>query len=131
MSGTWGSPNVQPWRDDFKGRQLPEPSPVDDLSRFVMDRISFTESEPQFDVPQAYRQPAGPIAHRYAQGVRRDMVVFRRIVAEYCRFVDEVEKPVGRMDWYEGQREALRGAVVALASRFADHPDMRDEWRLE
>lgn len=105
--------------------------PVDDLSRFVLDRISATEDAPQYDVPQAYNQPAGPIAYRYAQGMRRDMVAFRRIVAEYCRFVDEVEAPVGRMDWYEGQQEALRGAVVVIANRFTDHPDFRDEWRIE
>lgn len=131
MSGTWGAPNVQPWRDDFTGKQQPRPAAVDDLSRFVIDRIMAAEDAPQFDVPQAYTKPAGPIAHRYATEMRRDMVAFRRIVAEYCRFVEEVERPVDRMDWYEGQLEALRGVVVALANRFSDHPDFRDEWRLE
>lgn len=126
MSGTWGSPNVQPWRDDFTGKQEPNPKPVDDLSRFVLDRIMFTESEPRFDVPQAYNQPAGPIAHRYAQGVRRDMVAFRRILAIYCDVVDMGE-PFELADAISTAQDAVK----VLAARWSDHPDFRDEWRLE
>jgi len=128
---TVGNQPPPPWRDDFSGLQQPRPEPVDDLSRFVLARIAATEDAPSLDFPAAYDRPAGPIAHRYAQGMRRDMVAFRRIVAEYCRFVAETEAPVGRMDWYDGQREALRGTLVVLANRFAGHPDFRDEWRLE
>lgn len=131
MSGTWGAPNVQPWRDDFTGMQQPRPTPVDDLSRFVLDRIDQAEREPSYEFPAAYDRDAGPMAHRYAAGVRRDMVAFRRIVAEYCRFITEADRPVGDMSWYEGQREALHGAVVVLANRFADHPDFQETWRLE
>jgi len=74
--GTWGAPNLPTGLDQFTARQQPDVHPVDDLSRFVMDRIIATEAEPKTEVPQVYGQPAGPIAHRYAKAVRRDMVVF-------------------------------------------------------
>lgn len=133
MSGTWGAPNVQPWRDDFTSKQEPRPAPVDDLTRFVLDRIDLAEREPSYEFPAAYDQPAGPMAHRYAQAMRRDMVAFRRIVAEYCRFVAELSHPATQEDmtWYDGQSEALRGCVTVIANRFADHPDFQETWRLE
>lgn len=123
---SWGTGPVPSWRDDFTGRQLPAVTPVDDLSRFVMDRIVHAESEPQHEVPQSYNQPAGPMAHRYAAAVRRDMVAFRRIVATYC------ERGWSSQEggYYDAAQTYAESAVLILANRFADHPDFREEWRL-
>lgn len=123
MSGTWGAPILPSGRDDFTAMQQPDVHPVDDLSRFVMARILWTEKEPRSEVPQVYGQPVGPMAHRYAAAVRRDMVAFRRIVAAYC------EAAGG--DIADDRVTGLEIAVTAIAMRFADHPDFRDEWRLD
>jgi len=126
VSGTWGAPVLPPGRDNFTGRQLPDVRPVDDLSRFVMDRIIATEAEPNSEVPQAYNEPAGPMAHRYAAAVRADMVAFRQIVAQYCE-AHAIPLDIG-LDL--GRKLQALKAVQAIANRFADHPDFRDEWRL-
>lgn len=132
MSGTWGSPNVQPWRDDFTTPLLPEPKPVDALSRFVLERIRFTETEPRHDVPQAYDRAAGPIAHRYAVEMRRDMVAFRKIVAQYVVVYEdyEAETDPNRRYMLAGCGLVAAGAMSALAERWSDHPDFRDNWRI-
>lgn len=119
---TWGAPNLPSGRDDFSARQQPDVRPVDDLSRFVMDRIRSAESEPRTEVPQVYNQPVGPMAHRYAANMRRDMVVFRRIVAQYVE-ADSLPEQVE-------VRGALEQVVKAIAMRFAEHPDFREEWRV-
>lgn len=124
---SWGSGPAPSWRDDFTGPQLPDPDPVDDLSRFVMDQIRAAETEPRHEVPQAYDQPAGPIAHRYAAAVRRDMIAFRRILDLYCQEAWNTNED----GFQHGAQRYAEAAVLAIASRFADHPDMRDEWRLE
>lgn len=125
-TGTWGAPNLPSGRDDFRARQQPDPRPVDDLSRFVLDRIQFTENGPRHEVPQVYNQPAGPMAHRYAAEMRADMVAFRRIVAAYCMAWDA--RPAS------GPGPLLLGlctAMKAIAMRFAEHPDFDERWRLE
>lgn len=127
MSGTWGAPILPSGRDDFTAMQQPDVHPVDDLSRFVMARILWTEREPRSEVPQVYGQPVGPMVHRYAAAVRRDMVAFRRIVAQYCEVHAlplDIGLDVGR------KLQALK-AVQALAMRWAEHPDFDPEWRLE
>ena len=121
MSGTWGAPTLPPGRDDFKARQQPNPDPVDDLSRFVLDAIRRTESAPKHDVPQAYNKPAGPIAHRYAADMRADMIAFRRIVAAYC----EIKGELG-----DDRASGLELALLIIANRFDTHPGFLDEWRL-
>jgi hypothetical protein len=132
VSGTWGAPTLPPGRDDFRARQKPDVTPVDDLSRFVIDAITRTENAPKHDVPQAYHKPAGPIAHRYAADMRADMVAFRRIVAEYCDWVTEAANaPAELRVEYAAHLEALRGVMTVLANRFDKHPGFRDEWRLE
>lgn len=127
MTGTWGAPILPSGRDDFTGRQLPDVRPVDDLSRFVMARILWTEREPRSEVPQVYNQPAGPMAHRYAAAVRRDMVAFRMIAAQYCE-VHALPLDIG-LDL--GRKLQALKAMQAIAMRFDTHPDFRDEWRLE
>lgn len=132
MSGTWGAPILPSGRDDFTGRQLPDVRPVDDLSRFVMARILWTEREPRSEVPQVYNQPAGPMAHRYAAAVRRDMVAFRVIVAEYCtEMAEQTEAFPDHGVTAFARAMGLRYAVVAIANRFAAHPDFKPEWGIE
>ncbi|HEY3559645.1 MAG TPA: DUF6221 family protein [Kribbella sp.] len=133
-SGTWGAPVLPSGLDQFTADQQPNPRPVDDLSEFVMDRIRFAESEPAADmVPKFYSRPGGAMTHRYAANVRADMAAFRRIVARYCEALSEWENcdnQAGRHD--RGLLSAgLAEAVRSLAMRWADHPDFRDEWRLE
>ena len=67
--------------DDFRAKQEPQFEPVDDLSRFVADRIREAETEPVADQMEPNGQP---MAYRYAKHVRDDCVVFRRIAAWYC-----------------------------------------------
>ena len=121
------------WRDDFRAMQKPDARPVDDLSRFVFARILATEFEPRSEVPQVYDQPIGPMAHRYAAAVRRDMVVFRNIVQLYVQsLADDDSDPYAKGAGYQaGARSYMEAAMLALANRFAHHPDFRDEWRLE
>lgn len=133
MTGTWGAPILPTGRDDFTGRQLPDVRPVDDLSRFVMARILWTEREPRSEVPQVYNQPAGPMAHRYAAAVRRDMVVFRHIVQLYVEsLADDDSDPYAKGAGYQaGARSYMEAAMLVLANRFAAHPDFDERWRLE
>lgn len=133
MSGTWGAPRLPTGLDQFTADQQPNPRPVDDLSRFVMDRIRFAESEPAVDmVPKFYSRPGGAMTHRYAGNVRRDMVAFRRIVAEYCLELAEQTATFPDHGVTAFARAmGLRYAVLAIANRFADHPDFEPEWRLE
>lgn len=134
MSGTWGAPTLPPGRDDFKARQKPDVTPIDDLSRFVIDAITRTENAPKHDVPQAYQKPAGPIAHRYAADMRADMVAFRRIVEAYCEQVARGSAGVGDpvlAASLDGMADGLQIAVLAIANRFDKHPGFQDGWRLE
>jgi hypothetical protein len=133
MSGTWGSPILPSGLDQFTAPLEPDPRPVDDLSRFVMERIRAAETEPRVDmVPAAYSKPAGAMAHRYASNVRRDMVAFRRIVAEYCAELAEQSEAFPDHGVTAFARAmGLRYAVLAIANRFADHPDFVPEWRME
>jgi hypothetical protein len=118
--------------DDFRAKQEPRVTPVDDLSRFVLDRIRDAETEPAIEVMAVYDQPAGPMAHRYAGHVRRDCVAFRRIVAEYCEWMADRDaaRQHGAGELWAAHRDGLLGSVTAIANRWADHPDMRDDWRL-
>lgn len=105
--------------DRFERTQEPKLPPTSDpLARFVIARIIEAETEPRGEVIAAYDLPAGPMAHRYAKGVRRDMVVFRRIVADFLATTD-AKRVVG-----------LHVALVAIANRWSDHPEFRDYWRL-
>lgn len=119
--------------DRLDGRQEPDFEPVDDLTRFVKARIIEAEFEPRGEVLAMYDEPAGPMAHRYAKYVRQDMVAFRRVVVEYVAAVDryhnaeDVLHVPAAMDW----ARALYRAVLAVASRWSDHHEFRDEWRLE
>lgn len=130
---TTGSQPPSSWRDDFSSSQHPKVTPVDDLSRFVMARVTATEDAPQFDVPQAYDKPAGPIAHRYAAEMRRDMIAFRKIVTQYVEIRDayETETDPDRRHMLAGCALAAAGAMSALAERWSDHPDWREEWGIE
>lgn len=137
MTGTWGAPSLPSGRDDFKTRQQPDPAPVDDLSRFVMDRIRFTENGPRSEVPQVYGQPNGPMVHRYASEMRADMVAFRRIVAAHLTMLEAAVDAAEKGEDPEMQR-VLAGMVTGslagvqvIANRFSDHPDFKPEWRLE
>jgi hypothetical protein len=118
--------------DTFQSLQEPKVDPVDDLSRFVMARIRELELEPRGEVMAVYDQPAGPMAHRYAKHVRRDCVVYRRIVAAYCTAktgVPEIEdEEDGKAAW--DRMIGLRIAVKTVANRWSDHHEFRDEWRL-
>jgi hypothetical protein len=134
VTGTWGAPILPSGLDQFTADQQPDPRPVDDLSRFVMSRIRFAESEPAVDmVPKSYSRPGGAMTHRYAGNVRRDMVVFRRIVQLYVEsLADDDSDPYAKGDGYQaGARSYMEETMLVLANRFADHPDFRDEWRLE
>ena len=117
--------------DDFRGKQLPEFTPVDDLSRFVLDRIREAETEPVADmIPE--RHDEQPVAYRYAKNIREDCIAFRRIAAAYCEAKAEWEScdsQAGRHD--RGLFSAgLAEAVREIARRWSGHADFRDEWRL-
>lgn len=116
--------------DRFERTQEPKLTPTSDpLARFVIARIIEAETEPRGEVIAAYDLPAEAMAHRYAKGVRRDMVVFRRIVAEYLAEVERV-----RANREEAGASArgygIRVAVRALAERWSDHPEFDKRWEL-
>jgi hypothetical protein len=130
---TWGGPNLPSGLDQFDRKQEPAVEPVDDLSRFVMLRILEAETEPRVDgVPKAHHDPHGAVAHRYAGKVRADMVAFRRIVALYVDAVAAINDAEGgsEREAKEDQALGLQLAVAAVALRWSDHPDFRDDWRL-
>ena len=132
-SGTWGAPNLASGHDDFRAKQQPDVRPVDDLSRFVLDRIREAETEPVVDgIPKLAAQSREVMAHRYAGHVRRDMVAFRRIVAGYCAAKEQLPDADGDEETCpSGQMMGFWMAVLAIACRFDDHPDFKAEWRLE
>ncbi|MFC5268448.1 hypothetical protein ACFPJ1_40620 [Kribbella qitaiheensis] len=104
--------------DDFRAKLEPRPDPVDDLSRFVLDRIREAETEPVADqVPE--RAMDQPMAYRYAGYVRKDCEVFRKLMALY---VEPSASP--------SAKRALRLAVMSLAERWSGHPDFDDRWRI-
>lgn len=105
--------------DRFLKTQKPDVTPVDDLSRFVLLRIMELELEPRGEI-DPLKNPEQAMAYRYARHVRRDCVAFRRILATYAEFVNEV----GFLE----QREAYTSPVLAIANRWADHYDFRAEW---
>lgn len=119
--------------DRFEHLQKPDVTPVDDLSRFVLARIVEAELEPRGEIMAAYdQQPAGPMAHRYAKHVRRDMVVFRRILVRYCEVRRRWESADGYIRTGEDPLHgALAEAVRCIAMRWSDHHEFHDEWRLE
>ena len=85
----------------------------------MVDRIRDAESEPAIEVMAVYDQPAGPMAHRYAGHVRRDCVVYRKVVALY---LEPSASP--------SAKRALRAAVVSIAERWDNHPEFDDRWRM-
>ncbi len=122
---TWGGPSLPSGLDEYDKRQEPQVDPVDDLSRFVLDRIREAETEPRIDgVPKIHHDIRGAIAYRYAGYVRHDMVAFRRVVRLY---VDCAEStwPADAL-----RAAALRPAIQAFAMRWEQHDDFREEWRL-
>lgn len=106
--------------DDFRAKQEPQFEPVDDLSRFVLDRIREAETEPVADQVEPNGQP---MAYRYAKHVRDDMVAFRRIVVTYIYLAEHGTK----------SSKAAMGLVMdALARRWRSHPDYpKDGWLIE
>lgn len=119
--------------DRFERTQEPKLPPTSDpLARFVIARIIEAETEPRGEVIAAYDLPAGPMAHRYAKGVRRDMVVFRRVVAAYLAWLTEEceAKENGASDLWTAHRNGLWVALLATANRWADHPEFDERWRL-
>lgn len=132
MTGTWGAPILPSGIDDFTRKQQPNPAPVDDLSRFVLTRIREAETEPRADgIPQDYYKHV--MAHRYAAGMRADMVAFRRIVAEYVKAIDAYNNPGHSSERAEAlaQARSIYRAVVAIAMRWEKHHDFDPAWRLE
>lgn len=123
---TWNSPNLPSGIDDFTRKQEPNPQPVDDLSRFVLDRIRKAENEPRVDgIPQNYYKDRMAIAYRYADKMRHDMIAFRRIVQQYVEYAES--------DWPHDQvlLSGFRPALQAIANRWSDHPDFKAEWGLQ
>lgn len=104
----------------------------DPLAAFVMARVIELELEPRGEVKAVYDEVGGPMAHRYAKHVRRDCVVFRRIVVRYMEAreaLDAAEHPAGRSALgllHGGISEAMR----EIACRWSDHREFHDEWRL-
>lgn len=130
---TWGGPSLPSGLDQFTAKQQPNPTPVDGLSLFVMQRIREAETEPVVDqVPKHYHEIHGAAAHRYAAKVREDMVAFRRIVKLYVEAVAAVEAAEDGYvnDAEEDRAFGLRQAVAILAMRWEQHPEFRDDWRL-
>jgi len=133
VSGTWGSPKLPTGLDMYDRKQEPRPEPVDDLSRFVLDRIHDEETQPRVDgIPQAAAKSRDVVAYRYAGYVRRDMATYRRIVKRYCDVKTEWESSPN-----QDERQvigvfsaALAEAVREIAMRWSDHHEFRDEWRL-
>lgn len=139
MSGTWGSPILPSGIDMFDKPQHPRPKPVDDLSRFVLQRIHFEETQPVIDgIPKAAAKSQQAMAHRYAGYVRQDMVAFRRVVDLYVSAValrdalPNLQETVLATDIadFDGQVAMAQLAVKALAMRWQDHHEFRAEWRL-
>lgn len=133
-TGTWGAPILPSGIDDYSTTQQPDPRPVDDLSRFVLERIRDAETEPHVDgLGRDYYRTGYAMAHRYAGHVRADMVAFRRIVAAYCEKKLEVpdieDEEDGLAAW--SQMVGLSIAVRSLAMRWPDHPDFDTDWRLQ
>ena len=116
---TYGMPGSGAGVDDFRAKLEPRFTPVDDLSRFVADRIRDLETEPVVDGVDPLKSPGDAAAYRYAKHVRDDCVVFRKIVAQY---VEPSASP--------SAKRALRLAVVSLAERWSDHHDFQESWRL-
>ena len=112
--------------DDFRAKQEPQFEPVDDLSRFVADRIREAETEPVADQVEPNGQP---MAYRYAGYVREDCKVFRRILAAYQRAYDNRRAHPDDLA-SAGALLALLGVVTGLANRWDTHPDFQEGWRL-
>lgn len=105
--------------DWFEHLQLPMVHTHNDpLATFVMARVRELETEPRGEIKTAYDQAAGPMAHRYAKHVRRDCIVFRHIVLLYLEFLGDVDAGAVAED-----------ALLAVANRWSDHREFRDEWR--
>jgi hypothetical protein len=113
--------------DDFRAKQLPAFEPVDDLSRFVLDRIREAETEPVADQVEPNGQP---MAYRYAKHVRRDMVAFRRIAAEYCDLFTDAQNGPTWSELYAALLDGIKGAMTVVANRWDDHHDFQEEWRV-
>ena len=113
--------------DDFRAKQEPQFEPVDDLSRFVADRIREAETEPVADQVEPNGQP---LAYRYAKKVRDDMIPYRRIAAEYCDAVHDENDPRELAEWWAGYLEGMKGSMTAVANRWDDHHDFQETWLL-
>lgn len=121
--------------DRFETYQEPAVKPGDDpLVQFVVARIQEAEIEPRNEVLRVYDQaPAGPMAHRYAKHVRRDMVVFRKIVVAYLDAAAKDQQATDSYahDYWQDFGLGLRAAVLAIADRWSDHHEFREQWRPE
>ena len=115
--------------DDFRAKQEPKFEPVDDLSRFVLDRIREAETEPVADQVEPNGQP---MAYRYAKHVRDDMIPYRRIAAAYCRAVagSATTDPIALLAGGD-DTDGLNVAMLAIAHRWDDHHDFRKEWLID
>ena len=117
---TYGMPGGS-GADDFRGKQLPAFEPVDDLSRFVLDRIREAETEPVADQVEPHGHPTG---YRYAKHVRDDCVAFRKITN---RYVIACGKSGDDWVWVA---VGLRWAVKEIANRWSGHHEFQELWRL-
>ena len=133
---TYGMPGSR-GADDFRAKQEPQFEPVDDLSRFVLDRIREAESEPVADQVEPNGHPMG---YRYAKHVRDDMIPYRRIAAEYCAAVtevahqsaaDEAWAESNQAHWWSGYLEGMKGSMTAVANRWDDHHDFEKGWLID
>lgn len=119
--------------DRYDRLQHPTLNPTDDLTRFVTARIIDAESETR-ETYTVHDEPNGAMAYRYAGAVRRDMVAYRRIVANYLAIdAAAVAQTEGTPESAAADSVAmgLASAVVIIANRWADHPGFRDEWRIQ
>jgi hypothetical protein len=128
MAGPWE--HTTQWRDRFERLQEPTIDPAGDpLLAFINARIIELETAPRFDLTdELHDTPGGAIAQRYAEHLRKDCVAFRRIVVQYVEAgrIDE-----GDVEYEAGRQRQAELAVMAIANRWADHPDFRDEWRIQ
>lgn len=123
--GGFAGPPLAAGVDRFDRKQEPRLTPVDDLSKFVAARIVEAETEPRTDAIDPHASLGDAIAYRYAGYIRKDCVVYRQIVEGYC-----YAKGRDRDDEAAASLAGLRLAVLAVANRWAGHPEFRDEWRL-
>jgi hypothetical protein len=111
--------------------QEPAIQPVDDLTRFIADRIREIEVAAH-EAYLVHDEQAGAMAHRYAGHVRADMIAFRKQVVQYLTIRQSLTEATTDYERaaYEGASLAAIGALSAIAERWGDHPDFREDWRV-